>query len=188
MTPMITDFTAHVASNPINRAILSRWDLLDLPGSWLVAGCLFQTVWNVQAGLRPEAQIKDYDIFYFDASDLSEGAEAEAQALTEAALNDLGVTIEVANQARVHLWYPAHFRYPYPSLASAEEGIGRFLVRETCVGVRPQQCYVPYGLAGLYAGTLTPNPATPYPELFAKKVASYKARWNWLKVVHANGA
>jgi hypothetical protein len=52
---MSTDFATHVASNPVSRAILSRWDRLDLPGSWLVAGCLFQTVWNVQAGLKPES-------------------------------------------------------------------------------------------------------------------------------------
>lgn len=184
---MATDFATHVASNPVNRAILSRWDLLDLPGPWLVAGCLFQTVWNVQAGLRPESGIKDYDIFYFDPCDLSETAEADAQALVDAAFSDLGVTIEVANQARVHLWYPAHFGHPYPALASVEEGISRFLVQETCVGVRPQQCYAPYGVSGIYAGTLTPNAATPYPELFARKVASYTARWSWLKVEHALG-
>ena len=183
---MPNDFARHVASNPVNRAILSRWDLLDLPGSWLVAGCVFQTVWNVQAGLRPESGIKDYDIFYFDSADLSAAAEAEAQSLAESALSDLGVTVEVANQARVHLWYPEHFGYPYPKLGSAEEGISRFLVRETCVGVRPQQCYAPYGLSGLYAGTLTPNPVTPHAELFAKKVASYKARWAWLKVEPAD--
>jgi uncharacterized protein len=179
---MATDFANHVALNSVNRAILSRWGRLDLPSSWLVAGCLFQTIWNVQAGLRPELGIKDYDIFYFDPADLSESAEAEAQSLTESVFNDLGVTVEVANQARVHLWYPAHFGYSYPELESAEDGISRFLVLETCVGVRPRQCHAPYGLSGIYAGTLTPNPATPYPELFAKKVASYKARWDWLKV------
>jgi hypothetical protein len=154
---MHTEFAAHVASNAVNRAILSRWSLLDLPSSWLVAGCLFQTVWNIRSGLKPEWGIKDYDIFYFDPSDLSETAEAEAQTLTESALGDLGVTIEVANQARVHLWYPTHFGYPYPALTSAEEGIGRFLVLETCVGIRPQRFHAPYGLSGLYAGTLTPN-------------------------------
>jgi hypothetical protein len=186
---MITNFAAHVGLNPVNRAILSRWDRLDLPDSWLVAGCLFQTVWNIQAGWRPESGIKDYDIFYFDPSDLSEAAEAEAQALTESVLGDLGVAVEVANQARVHLWYPDHFGYPYPALASAEDGIGRFLVRETCIGVRPKECHAPYGLSGVYAGTLTPNAATPYHELFAKKVASYQARWSWLKVQHVpNGA
>jgi hypothetical protein len=182
---MITDFASHVTSNAVNRAILSRWERLDLPDAWLVAGCLFQTVWNIQAGLTPESGIKDYDVFYFDPSDLSEAAEADAQAAAESVLDDLGVTVEVANQARVHLWYPAHFGHAYPALGSVEEGIGRFLVRETCVGVRPQQCYAPYGLSGLYAGTLTPNSSAPYPELFAKKVASYKERWNWLRVEHA---
>jgi hypothetical protein len=180
---MTTDFTAHVALNPMNRAILARWHRIDLPGSWLVAGCLFQTVWNITAGLRPETGIKDYDIFYFEPSDLSEAAEAKAQAHADAVLGDLGITVEVANQARVHCWYQAHFGYPYPPLASAEDGIGRFLVRETCLGIRPGQCRAPFGLSGVYAGTLTPNPATPYPELFAQKVASYKARWNWLRVV-----
>lgn len=184
---MNPDFAAQVASNSVNRAILSRWDRLDLPGAWLVAGCLFQTVWNLQASLRPESGIKDYDIFYFDPSDLSEAAENDAQAHVESALDDLGVSVEVANQARVHLWYPAHFAHPYPALASAEDGIGRFLVREACVGIRPKQCCAPFGLSGLYAGTLTPNPATPYPELFAQKVASYQARWNWLRVEQPNG-
>ena len=179
---MGTDFGNDVSLNPVNRVILSRWHLLDLPNAWLVAGCLFQTVWNLQAGRAPESGIKDYDIFYFDPTDLSERAEADVQAHTASVLGDLGVTIEVANQARVHLWYPSFFGRPYPELTSAEDGIGRFLVLETCVGVRPQQCHAPYGVEGLYEGTLTPNPATPYPDLFAIKVASYKARWDWLSV------
>ena len=178
---MVTDFAEHVAQNPVNRAILARWHLLDLPGAWLVAGCLFQTVWNLQASLEPASGIKDYDIFYFDPSDLSQTAEAQVQAHTASVLGDLGVAVEVANQARVHLWYPTHFGRPYPALASAEDGIRRFLVLETCVGVRPGECHAPFGLTGLYAGTLTPNPATPYPELFERKVASYKARWDWLR-------
>ncbi len=179
---MTADFLAQLAQNPVNHAILSRWQRLELPGGWLVAGCLFQTVWNTQAGRPPAADIKDYDLFYFDASDLSEAAEAQVQAQADSVLGDLGVTIEVANQARVHLWYPAHFGHPYPPLVSAEDGIRRFLVLETCVAVRPGQCHAPYGLAGLYAGTLTPNPRTPYPALFARKTASYRARWPWLQV------
>jgi hypothetical protein len=179
---MTTDFANHVALNPANRAILARWHLLDLPGAWLVAGCLFQTVWNLQAGREPGMGIKDYDIFYFDASDLSQTAEAHVQAHAASVLGDLGVSVEVANQARVHQWYPTHFGRPYPALESAEEGIGRFLVLETCVGLRPHGCHAPFGLTGLYTGTLTPNPATPYPELFAQKAASYTARWDWLRV------
>jgi uncharacterized protein len=70
----------------------------------------------------------------------------------------------------------------YPRLATAEEGIDRFLVLETCVGIRPDEVYAPYGLEGIYAGTLTPNPPTPYRELFDQKVLSYRRRWDALSI------
>jgi hypothetical protein len=170
-------FLRDISLNAVNAEILARWRKLDLPNGWLVAGCLFQTVWNLQCGRPPGAGIKDYDIFYFDSRDLSESAEREVQAEVGAILDDLDVTIEVANQARVHLWYPEYFGRPYPELTSSEDGIRRFLALETCVGVRPDECHAPYGLAGVYAGTLSPNPLRPYPELFASKAASYRARW-----------
>ena len=176
------DFLAQVSLNEANRAILSRWQRLDVPHPWLVAGCLFQTIWNLVAGRPPAADIKDYDIFYFDPDDLSAEAEGQVQAQVESLFGDLGVDVEVANQARVHLWYPEYFGHPYPALRSAEDGIGRFLVLETCVAIRPGGCHAPYGLAGIHAGTLTPNPLTPYPDLFSKKAASYGQRWNWLRV------
>jgi uncharacterized protein len=91
------------------------------------------------------------------------------------------VAIEVANQARVHLWYPRHFGLPYPALTSAEDGICRFLILETCVAVRPGEQFAPHGTAGVYAGTLSPNPLTSYPSLFREKVASYRERWDWLR-------
>ena len=69
---MSVDFCADVARNPVNRAILSRWKLLDLPNAWLVAGCLFQTVWNIESGRQPGADLKDYDVFYFDSGDPGE--------------------------------------------------------------------------------------------------------------------
>jgi uncharacterized protein len=47
--------------------VLARAARLDLPGWYLVAGCLYQTVWNVASGQPPEAGILDYDLAYFDA-------------------------------------------------------------------------------------------------------------------------
>lgn len=179
---MTATFLTDIGTNPANRAILARWQRLALPNAWLVAGCLFQTVWNLKAQRPPGENIKDYDLFYFDPQDLSAPAEAQAQAHVSALLSDLGITVEVANQARVHLWYPGHFGHDYPPLASAEDGIRRFLVLETCVGVRPGQWHAPYGLDGLYAGTLTPNPLVAHAELFARKVASYRQRWPWLRM------
>lgn len=43
-------FLRDVSRNPANAALLARWNDIDLPDAWLVAGCLFQTVWNLQAG------------------------------------------------------------------------------------------------------------------------------------------
>lgn len=134
---MTATFLCDVSSNPANAAILARWDQLELPNAWLVAGCLFQTVWNIRSGKPPGSGIKDYDLFYFDPNDLSASGEERRQAKANTVLADLNVTIEVANQARVHLWYEGHFGRPYPRLSSSEDGIRRFLVLETCVGVRP---------------------------------------------------
>jgi hypothetical protein len=170
-------FLTDIARNPNNAAILRRWHRLDLPDLWLVAGCLFQTVWNLQLGRPPSSGIKDYDLFYFDAVDRSAESERQAGERVKEVLSDLGLTVEVVNQARVHQWYERDFGYPYPQLHSAEEGIRRFLVLETCVGVRADDCIAPYGLDGIYEGTLSPNPLVPHKNVFSAKIASYCSRW-----------
>ncbi|WP_082938563.1 nucleotidyltransferase family protein [Mitsuaria sp. 7] len=175
-------FVADLLTNPNNRAILDRWAALALPDGWLVAGCLFQTVWNLRDGKPPASDIKDYDLFYFDPDDLSAQAERRVQARADELLGDLGITIEVANQARVHLWYEEDFGEPYEPLRSSRAGIERFLVPSTCVGVRPGEVYAPYGLAGLYQGLLAMNPLVPHRKLFERKAASYQRRWPWLTI------
>jgi hypothetical protein len=175
-------FLADVLRNRNNRAILDRWSMLALPDGWLVAGCLFQSVWNLQAGRSPQVDIKDYDLFYFDPGDTSAEGESGVQARIDALLGDLGVTIEASNQARVHLWYESYFGQPYGELRSAREGIDRFLILATCVGVRPGEVYAPNGLALLYDGVLSMNPLMPQRVLFDRKAESYLARWPWLQV------
>ena len=175
-------FIADVVRNHHNGIILDRWGELALPDGWLVAGCLFQTVWNLQAGRAPEADIKDYDLFYFDSNDPSEAAERRIQARVHDVLADLGIAVEVSNQARVHVWYESFFGDPYEQLRTACDGIDRFLVLATCVGIRPGELYAPNGLALLYEGLLTMNPLTPYRNLFDQKAASYRARWPWLRI------
>ena len=180
------DFIADILTNRHNRAILSAWESLALPDGWLVAGCLFQTVWNLQAGRPPEEGIKDYDLFYFDATDLSGEAEQRVQVRVDEQLGELGVPVEAKNQARVHLWYESYFGFPYPELENARDGIDRFLIPSTCVGVRPSgdgyELYAPNGVAPVYAGLLTPNPLTFHLPLFREKAASYRKRWEWLQV------
>jgi uncharacterized protein len=171
--------------NPANAAILDRLPALGLGQAHLVAGCLYQAVWNRLSGAAVDAHIKDYDIFYYDAADLS--FEAEDRAIRRAAelFADLGVQIELKNQARVHLWYPERFGAGYPPLASARDGIDRYLVACTCIGIGAGTgaLYAPYGLDELWAGKLRMNPANPRPALFRAKAASYRARWPWLEIV-----
>ena len=137
-------------ANPHNRKILERLPALGLPDCWLVAGCLFQPLWNAHSGLPPQHGIRDYDVFYFDGRDLSYEAEDEAIRRARVLFADLDVLVEVRNQARVHLWYPQKYGADYPPLRASRDGIDRFLVACTCLGIQPRgdgsiQLHAPFG-------------------------------------------
>lgn len=174
-------FIADALTNQNNALILERWDALYLPDSWLVAGCLFQTIWNRLSGKSPDADIKDYDIFYFDPTDLSAEAEQAQQKKADQLFSDLNITLELCNQARVHLWYETHFGYPYHQLRNSKEGIDRFLIPSTCVGMNPNEVYAPNGFKLLYEGILSINSLTPHRALYESKAHSYQQRWPWLQ-------
>ena len=184
---MVDAFAAMVLANPINRIMLDRLPQLGAPDTWLVAGCLFQTAWNLLSDQPATAGIKDYDVFYCDESDLSWHAEDRVIRRAAELFADLDATIEVRNQARVHLWFRRRFGEPCPRLTSSRQAIGRYLVLCTCVGARMDsgdvEVFAPYGLRDLFRGRLVPNPVNKSPQLFAAKAASYRARWPWLTVV-----
>lgn len=175
------EFLNLIRRNPVNAAILDRLPALGAPQAHLVAGALFQTVWNVRGGRPPGAGIRDYDLFYWDADT---SYEAEDAVIRRAALlfADLNARVEVRNQARVHLWFPHKHGVTRPPIGSAREGIRQFLVECTCVGVDARgELYAPCGLADLAAGILRPNPHNHTPGLYAAKVADYRTRWPWLR-------
>ncbi|AWN24483.1 hypothetical protein DKM44_04965 [Deinococcus irradiatisoli] len=176
------EFLALIRRNPVNAAILARLQTLGLPQLYLVAGCLFQTVWNSQSGRVPQDGIRDYNLFYWDA-DTSYEAEDAAIRRADQLFADLGVRIEVRNQARVHLWFGQKYGLSRPALPSSRSGIDQFLVVCTCLGIDPAgQVYAPYGFDDLSAGVLRRNPRTPTPQLYAAKAADYQARWPWLRL------
>jgi uncharacterized protein len=172
-------------ANPVNVEILRRLPALGVCQPYLVAGCLYQAVWNRLSGWSPETHIKDYDVFYFDDGDLSWEAEDAVIRRARDAFADLGAEVEVRNQARVHIWYRPKFGVDYPQLRSAEDAIDRYLVACTCIGISAEsgRLYAPYGLDELWAGRLRMNPTNPQPARFLEKSASYRARWPWLTIV-----
>ena len=180
-------FIAQALSNPVNAELLQRLDSLRLPQCHLTAGCLFQAVWNRQTGRAPDWGVKDYDVFYFDAADLSWEAEDRVIRAVQALTADLRVAVEVKNQARVHLWYRNRFQADYPQLTRATDGIDRYLIACTCVGIdtRSRSLYAPNGLDELQRGILRMNPRFAQPAMFRDKARSYQARWPWLSIVPA---
>ena len=95
--------------------VLTRAAVLALPGWYLVAGCLYQTVWNIVTGGPAEAGILDYDLAYFDASDLSWESEDAVIQAGRSLFGDLPVPVQIRNQARVHLWVRAEIQDSLPA-------------------------------------------------------------------------
>lgn len=176
-------FQRMVLDNPANRSILERMPDLGTEDNWLVAGCLFGTVWNALSGRPLTESIRDYDIFYYDP-DTSYEAEGAVIRRGAALFADLGVEVEIRNQARVPLWYEARFGVPYPPISESRTGIDRFVVAGTCSGIsQAGAVHAPYGFEDMFAGVLRYNPMNPTPHQFQFKCGSYRERWPWLKIV-----
>jgi hypothetical protein len=151
------------ATPPLMR-VLSVGRHLCLP-DWLVfSGAVYQPVLNHLTGRQPDYGIKDYDLGYFDASDLSYEAEDAVIRRVKAAFDEpLRSMVEVRNQARVHLWFEAKFGEAYAALSSTAEALERFASATFAVGVRLEpddRLYIeaPFGLTDLFALRLCPNP------------------------------
>ncbi|MEQ8664280.1 MAG: nucleotidyltransferase family protein [Rhodospirillales bacterium] len=183
-TDLDKSFREILLGNPVNRAILERLPGLGVSDAWLVSGCLFQTVWNHLTGRTIDHGIKDYDVFYFDATDVSYDAEDVVIKRCEIVFSDLDAEIEIRNQARVHLWYEDRFELPYPPLRSSREGIDRFLEQTSMIGLRPTpdgafDIYAPNGLARVFDMVVTPNRGAPHfsAERYREKVDRWRACW-----------
>lgn len=182
------DLMTAALTNPVNRAILERLPRLGLGQPHLVAGCIYQTLWNLQSGRPPTENIKDYDVFYFDADDLSYEAEDRVVRAVAEVTADLGVETDVKNQARVHLWYRQRFGVPRSPLRSCREAIASFTAIGKCVGIAvgPDgglELVAPHGVEDTLAGILRLNPECPNPENFLPTAEGQRARWPWLRIV-----
>jgi hypothetical protein len=128
-------FLEALLTNPIAGTILQRMPQLGLANWYLAAGGVFQTIWNVVTGRDPQEGIQDYDVFYFDSHDLSYEAEDAVIKRANRLFSDIPATIEVRNEARVHLWYEQKFGAPARQFTSSEDAIDHFVSTTCCYGV-----------------------------------------------------
>jgi hypothetical protein len=168
--------------------VLARAATLDLPGWYLVAGCLCQTVWNVVSGQPPEEGILDYDLAYFDASDLSWAAEDAVIQAEHQVFGDLPAPVQIRNQARVHLWYPEKFGIPCPPHESTEAAIDTYEATAACLGIRAEpggrwRVYAPYGLSDVFNLVVRPNPVLAPPGVYRAKAERWQRQWPALTIL-----
>lgn len=185
-------FLAAVSRNASIAALLDRLETLDLPDACLAGGCLFQTVWNLAHDFAPAHGITDYDVFYFDAADLSADAEAATAQRVRARAADLALAVDVRNQARVHLWYPDDFGAPSPPFRSVEDAIDHFLAPCCAFGLRKAggrlAAYAPFGYSDLFSLTVRPNPrratalGVALRDAYGRKVERWRRQWPKLTV------
>ena len=181
-------FQAALRCNPTLTEVLARAAKLALPGWYLVAGCLYQTVWNIATGQPPEAGILDYDLAYFDDSDLSWDAEDRVIRAGRQVFAGLPAPVQIRNQARVHLWYPEKFGLPCPPHESTEAAIDTYEATTACLGVRIEsggrwRIYAPHGLSDAFNLVVRPNPVLAPREVYQVKTARWRQQWPSLTVL-----
>lgn len=174
--------TEIVRAAPSLMQVLETIRALDLPDWLLFSGAVYQRVLNALTGRPADYGIRDYDVGYFDPSDLSYDAEDIVIRRVAAAFAEpLRSRVEMRNQARVHLWFEAHFGEPYTPLSCTAEALERFASPMFAVGIRLDRSgdlhiAAPFGLADLFDLRLRPNPRRPSAG-FARIAAGVGSRW-----------
>lgn len=159
--------TSIVRATPSLMRVLTVVRALDLPDWLVMSGAVYQRVLNHLTGRDPDYGIRDYDLGYFDRSDISYEAEDVVIRRVASAFDEpLRSQVEVRNQARVHVWFERHFGEAYMPLSSTAEALERFVSPMFAVGVRlgaDDRLHVdaPFGLADLFTLRLRPNPNRP---------------------------
>ena len=178
---------ATLRENDVAQAVLRVSRELDLPDWYFGAGGVAQTVWNVLHGFEASANIKDYDLVYFDAADLTVETESEIEAEVVERLRGLGIVVDVKNEARVHLWYEQRFGRHIEPYGSTGDAIATWPTTASSVGVRYDGSMfvvcAPFGLSDLLAMVARANKTIVTRDVYEEKVARWAARWPELTVI-----
>ena len=133
-----------------------------LPDAWIGAGVLRDVVWGqLHDGFNPAA-VRDIDVAFLDADDLSRERDQAAQRLLEGLA---GLPWEATNQTAVHTWFDSYFGGPpIEAFTTVHDAVATWPETATCVAVRlvpgggEIEVCAPHGLTDLLRGTWRRNP------------------------------
>lgn len=156
-----------------------------LPDAWLTSGAVYGTVWNTLTGKPHRYGIKDYDLIYFDGADVSwNGEDVQVQRVARL-MKPLGLSVELRNQARVHLWFEKRFGSKYPKLSNATESLNYYASKTHSVAVRLTngsiEVSAPFGLDNVFDMRIVPNLVLNNQATYEEK--SDRAKRNWPDIV-----
>jgi hypothetical protein len=176
-----------ILENPAVKEVLENAGELNLPNWFVGAGCIAQTVWNKYHGYDLTKNITDIDLVYFDDNDLSYEAEDEIINLAKSKFSRIPISIDVKNQARVHIWYSKHFGYDIPPYSSIEDALRSWPTTATSIGIRKENedyiVFAPFGLDDLLGLIVRANKAQITEEIYNSKVKRWTKCWPDLKVI-----
>lgn len=175
-----------IRDQPVLMSVLEG--MAELPDGLLVSGAIYNMCWNRLTGRPPLNGIADIDVFYFDADDLSYGAEDRVIRRLAERFAHLPLPVQVRNQARVHLWFTEKFGGDFTPLSSAAEMLGRFATRAHAVGARLNasgdiEIVAPFGLDDMFSFRMVPNRVLNNRQTHETKAARAKALWPELTIV-----
>ena len=171
-----------VWADPAARRVIEGARELDLPDAALMAGAIYGAVWNALTGRAPGYGINDYDLAYFDGSDLGEAAEDRVIRRAAEAFADLDVEVEVRNQARVHIWFGRKFDVERAPARDTCDALSHFASHAHSVGVRldatgTPELLAPWGLEEVFSMQVFPVEALADPAGWNRKCDRQGALW-----------
>jgi hypothetical protein len=177
-----------IRSTPVLMDVLIGLREEALPDHLLVAGAIYNLVWNRLTGRHDLNGINDIDVFYFDASDIGWDAEDVVIKRLDQRFAHLPIPVQVRNQARVHLWFPQKFGTAFEPLTSSAEMLGRYASKTHSVGARLEadgalSIIAPFGLDDLFSFRITPNTVLANKKAHEAKAARAKAMWPEITVL-----
>lgn len=166
--------------------LITAASALNIPNLYVGGGSLAQSVWNHLFHKSIGYGFSDVDIVYFDG-DLSEEKEKRVRNQISAALSPNRYDVDVKNEARVHLWYQAHFGMSIKPYSSTEDAISSWPSTATALGVyldkkQKLQVFAPYGMNDIYKGIMRPNKQMITKAMYDKKVTKWSQKWPELDV------